>query len=432
MNKDDFDFVSLRDLRIGLFVDLDLGWLAHPFATSRFKIVNDRQIEILKGLGVDRIRYVPTASDPIAPANGTASELAEATRLAMAEAQTQLQAARKQRADTRAAQQQSLAACERRFVESTQSYHQTLSLVHTKPREAAQLCQSMVQSLVSEIYLQGESAIRLLTETAGDKAAMHPVNVTVISLLLARAMGLQGQALTDLGIAAMLHDIGKIELPERVRKWDDSFSSTDSRVYQEHVQQGVRLAKQMGLDAGVIQTIGQHHELADGSGFPQHIKHEAIGVGARILALVNRYDGLCNPNKASTAMTPHEALSTIFAQLKTRFDGLTLSTFVRMMGVYPPGSVVQLNDERHALVVSVNSGRPLKPRLVVHDPDVPRHEALILDLELAPNTSIRRSLKPSSLPVSTLDYLQPRQRLCYFFEPAANANSLASSGPAFG
>jgi hypothetical protein len=89
--------------------------------------------------------------------------------------------------------------------------------------------------------------------------------------------------------------------------------------------------------------------------------------------------------------------------------------------------VVQLNDERHALVVSVNSAKPLKPRVLIHEPAVPRHESIILDLEQAPNTSIRRSLKPSSLPVAAMDYLQPRQRICYFYESAANAGTAALS-----
>ena len=177
----------------------------------------------------------------------------------------------------------------------------------------------------------------------------------------------------------------------------------------------------------MLQTIAQHHEMVDGSGFPDRLKQDAMCPGARILALVNRYDGLCNPAKPSAAMTPHEALALIFSQQKTRFDGVALSAFIRMIGVYPPGSVVQLNDERHALVVSVNTSRPLKPRVMVHEPAVPRHEALILDLEHSPNASIRRSLKPGSLPAAALEYLQPRQRICYFFEAAANAACLAAS-----
>jgi hypothetical protein len=102
--------------------------------------------------------------------------------------------------------------------------------------------------------------------------------------------------------------------------------------------------------------------------------------------------------------------------LKTRFDGVALSAFIRMMGVYPPGSVVQLVDDRYAIVVSVNSSRPLKPRVVVYDPSVSRHEALILDLEKMPNIGIRRSLKPAGLPRDAMDYLSPRLRVCYFFE----------------
>ena len=122
------------------------------------------------------------------------------------------------------------------------------------------------------------------------------------------------------------------------------------------------------------------------------------------------------PSRPTTALTPHEALALIFSQLKNRFDSVALSAFIRMMGVYPPGSVVQLIDERYGMVVSVNSARPLKPRLIVHDRGVARHEAPILDLEMAPSVGIRRSIKPAALPSAAMDFLAPRQRVCYFFE----------------
>ncbi|WP_342617752.1 HD domain-containing phosphohydrolase [Rhodoferax sp. GW822-FHT02A01] len=419
MNTDEFDFVALDDLRVGLFVDLNLGWLAHPFSSSRFKITTERQIDTLKSLGVDRIRYVPARSDPIG--SGEPSPAASALS-----ASFQPPAPEKTQAAT-AATKSALKAgqCERRFTETTQQYRQAMEWLQTDPKNAAQLCQDMVQSLTSEMLTQGDVAIRLLTEAAGDKSAMHPVNVAVISLLLGKALGVQGTALDELGLAAFLHDMGKIKLPERVRRWESNFSSGELKVYQDHVVQGVELARHMGLSAGTVRAIAQHHEMVDGSGFPQHLKGDAMTLNARILALVNRYDGLCNPGKLSAAMTPHEALSTIFSQQKTRFDANVLSAFIRMMGVYPPGSVVQLNDERHAMVVSVNSARPLKPRILVHEPTVPRHQAAVLDLELAPNTSIRRSLKPSSLPATALDYLQPRQRICYFYEPALDSEAAA-------
>jgi hypothetical protein len=87
-----------------------------------------------------------------------------------------------------------------------------------------------------------------------------------------------------------------------------------------------------------------------------------------------------------------------------------------MMGVYPPGSVVQLVDDRFGIVVSVNSVRPLKPKLIVHESGVLREEAPILDLETTTSIGIRRSIKPATLPREALEFLAPRTRVSYFYE----------------
>jgi hypothetical protein len=87
--------------------------------------------------------------------------------------------------------------------------------------------------------------------------------------------------------------------------------------------------------------------------------------------------------------------------------------------------VVQLSDERYALVVSVNSSRPIKPKVIIHDPHIPREDALVINLEHEPQIGIRRSLKPIQLPKAAYDYLSPRKRLCYFFERASDPLSLA-------
>ena len=188
-----------------------------------------------------------------------------------------------------------------------------------------------------------------------------------------------------------------------------------------HVPLGVAHAMKMGLSPGATLVIAQHHEHADGSGFPLRLNTDRMTPLARIVALVNRYDRLCNPNIAAKALTPHESLSMLFAQSKTKFDTAILGAFIKMMGVYPPGSAVQLTDDRFALVVSVNSSRPLKPRVLVHEPKVPRDEALIIDLEKTVGLGVRRSLRPQQLPPNTLAYLSPRPRVAYYFEPAGPA-----------
>jgi hypothetical protein len=118
----------------------------------------------------------------------------------------------------------------------------------------------------------------------------------------------------------------------------------------------------------------------------------------------------------------------MFAQTRSKFDATMLNAFIRMMGVYPAGSVVQLTDDRYALVVSVNSTRPLKPRVLVHDPKVPRDEALHLDLETAPDLGIRRSIRAAQLPPAAMDYLAPRPRVAYFFEAATVVGTAEPDG----
>ena len=142
-----------------------------------------------------------------------------------------------------------------------------------------------------------------------------------------------------------------------------------------------------------------------------------MSLAARIVAIVNRYDNLCNPAARRAALTPHEAVATLFAQGRQAFDATVLNAFIRVVGVYPAGSLVQLTDDRYAMVVAVNSSRPLKPRVLVHDTQAPRNEARVVNLEQAGDLGIRRSLPAAKLPAAALAYLDPRPRVSYFFEP---------------
>jgi HD-GYP domain-containing protein (c-di-GMP phosphodiesterase class II) len=268
------------------------------------------------------------------------------------------------------------------------------------------------------MLVDGDMCIRLLSCSAGDNAGAHAMNVAVIALLMGRVFGLSDEEMLDLGTGALMHDVGKLDLPERMRHFDERFGKDDLAAYRDHVAHGVAHGRRMGMRPGALLVLAQHHENADGSGFPLRVKSERMSVAARIVALVNRYDNLCNPPVLTQAHTPHESLSLLFAQAQSKFDASMLNSFIRMMGVYPAGSVVQLTDDRYALVMSVNSTRPLKPNVLVHDPKLPRDEALHLNLMTMPDLGIRRSLKPAQLPAEALDYLAPRPRVAYFFESA--------------
>ena len=445
--------IDVQALRVGMFVHLDVGWMSHPFPLSSFRITTPAQVATIRSLGLARVRWSPqdsdlslldggaltaaakrpasaAANDDGASGGGAvaaagASEEAEAPpepatepgRLEPA-ALSPEEGARIARQIRLEAQREAQKLCERQYGEASRACRQTLELVAARPAEARAQAESLVRALVDKMIDAREICIRILAEGAADKASMHAMNVGIISLLMGRCFGFSAEEIQDLGVGAMLHDIGKLELPARLRHREDNFSPSELRVYQEHVETGLVQAKRMGLSAGATAVIAQHHEHADGSGFPVGLNSDRMTMAARIVALVNRYDNLCNPRLPARALTPHEALSLLFAQGRSKFDTSILGAFIKMMGVYPPGSTVQLTDDRYATVLAVNSSRPLKPSVLVHDPAVPREEALVLDLENAVGLGIRRSIKAQQLPPTALDYLAPSQRIAYFFEPA--------------
>jgi putative nucleotidyltransferase with HDIG domain len=438
------DLIDVQALRVGMVVHLDVGWMSHPFPLSSFRITSAAQLDTIRALGLQRVRWSPHESereDPAAAGEAANERVAEPDGAADAandaagsgdeptvpgtdavevlSHEDRAAAARKRRLQR---QREAGLLCERQYAEAARACRHTLDMVAERPQQARAQAEALAHAVVEKMIGEQDLCIRMLGEAAGDKASMHAMNVAVIALLMGRCFGFADEDMEDLGVGAMLHDVGKIDMPARLRHREDNFSPSETRVYQEHVELGVFQARRMGLSAGASAVIAQHHEHADGSGFPAGLNTDRMTMGARIVSLVNRYDNLCNPHLLARSLTPHESLSLLFAQGRSKFDTSILNAFIRMMGVYPPGSVVQLTDDRYALVLAVNSSRPLKPCVRVHDPAVPREESLVLDLENSPGLGIRRSIRPQQLPPTALDYLAPSQRVAYFFEPPAPAD----------
>jgi putative nucleotidyltransferase with HDIG domain len=444
------DLIDVQALRVGMFVHLDIGWMKHPFPLSSFRITSAAQLATIRSLGLRSVRWSPQQSDlgpqdddephsrpgalaalPVDAANDSdlgdvdAADTvpsyavpADDATLAATQAASR---ARGERQKKLARQREARERCERQYAEAARACRQTIDLVPGKPHEARAQAESLARAITGKMVGEQDLCIRMLAEGAGDKASMHAMNVAIIALLMGRCFGFNDEEMQDLGVGAMLHDVGKLELPARLRHREDNFSPNEARVYEEHVEMGLVQARRMGLSAGATAVIAQHHEHADGSGFPAKLNSDRMTMAARIVALVNRYDNLCNPHLLARAMTPHESLSLLFAQGRSKFDTSILGAFIKMMGVYPPGSTVQLTDDRYALVVAVNSSRPLKPNVLVHDATTPREEALVLDLETASGLGIRRSVRHAQLPPPALGYLAPSARVSYFFEPSQPA-----------
>ena len=182
----------------------------------------------------------------------------------------------------------------------------------------------------------------------------------------------------------MFHDVGKHDIPDRIVRKAEALTNPELSLLKQHCAYGVETGRKLGLPAAALAVIMQHHENIDGSGYPSGLKGGECNLLARTVAVVNAFDNLCNPIKPSLAMTPHQALSLMYAQQRARFDETALTAFVRCMGIYPPGTVVVLSNDCIGLVVSVNSAKPLKPTVLIYDPQVPRERAILVELESEP------------------------------------------------
>jgi HD-GYP domain-containing protein (c-di-GMP phosphodiesterase class II) len=428
--------IAVEELRVGMVIHLDGGWLSHPFPLSTFRIASVDQIATVRGLGLARVRWSPEkselpvpevanvadvaagASAPSAADNASVVPLARADAALPLHAELSTEAVRRQ---WLAQQRDAAQRCERQYGEAAKVYREAQDAVLTRPAHAGRTSEALTRAMLDKMLGSEDIGIRLVSG-GGDRNAAHALNVAVISMLIGRTLGLGEQDMQDIGVGALLHDAGKLEVVDRCRHAEEGFSSAELAAYRDHVPKGVALGTRMGLSPGALAVLAQHHEHADGTGFPDRLNSDRMNIGARIVAIVNRYDNLCNPGSRAPALTPHEAVAMLFAQGRLRFDAAVLGAFIRMMGVYPAGSLVQLTDDRYGLVVGVNSSRPLKPRVLVHDAPAgrsPGAASQLIDLECVPDLGIRRSLAAHKIPAASLQVLDPRPRVAYYFEPMA-------------
>jgi hypothetical protein len=144
----------------------------------------------------------------------------------------------------------------------------------------------------------------------------------------------------------------------------------------------------------------------------------------RIVSIANVYDNLCNHIDVKQSLTPHEAISSMYLRRSSQFDGAIMATMVKSLGIYPPGTLVQLSNGAFGLVVSINIGESMRPNVLVYDADTPKANAIVLNLsEESEDIYISGSMRPSTLSSEVFDYLNPRERINYYAAPHK------SSGP---
>lgn len=418
--------IDVNQLRVGLYVHLDLGWMDHPFTLSNFKLHNEDQIQKIKGIGLKTLRYDPKRSDcpplPVAKPNVKMISPESATEQGMAQGEEVASAETVEPViDTKLMRHKQLHHAidesEKKFVVASDTIKNIQRNILTSSRQCLEQATLLVNDIVESTLSEGDIAIHALNgNRSSDAHYQHALNVTVLSMILAKSIEISREDAQLLGLAAILHDIGKLEVSDKILLKKDPLTHAEHAHYQLHSEFGARMIKSIGLSPRIAKVVLQHHELADGSGYPAGLKADKTDPLARIIVLANNYDTLCNPKNMTGAKTPYEALAYMFAHQRSKFDEDLLKRLIKSLGVYPPGSIVKLSNEQYATVVSVNPNYPLKPYVKIHAKQGKEEEDVIVDLREEVNINITACLKHAQIPPEVLKQLNPRKRVSYFVD----------------
>ncbi len=422
MSKEENVTIQTRQLQPGMYVYIDLGWMDHPFPLNRFKINSEEQIRTIRALGIQNIRYSPSNSDvpPLSAEPVVISVAAPVTPVVSPEVVAML--LEKQMHRERLEQHRAkVNECQKTVANAAKLMRTINSEIFSRPAVCMASAHQLIDSFL-EILLSGNGTVlfALNDKLAGEEIYTHSVNVSVLATLIAKELKVPAAEIKQIGMGCLFHDIGKLEIPTKVTLKTDPLTSAEKSLLQEHASYGEKIAGKAMLDPAALAIVSQHHEYIDGTGYPYKLKQDKISLLAQLVAIINLYDNLCNPINPARALTPHEALSTLFTQYRTKLNAKILQAFIRFMGVYPPGSIVSLSDGTIGIVVSVSSGKSLRPTLLVYDPDVPKEEAILLDLETLPEVNISKAIRPALLSPEVFSYLSPRKRATYFFDATKN------------
>lgn len=220
-----------------------------------------------------------------------------------------------------------------------------------------------VNKIIEQLFLNDDIIINLYEiKTVDDYTFSHCVNVCIYSLIIGISLGYSKQRLKDLGVGAILHDIGKLTISEYILKKPEQLNDTEYEEIKKHARVGFEiLSKNKSVSILSSYIALSHHERFDGTGYPAKLSGNDIHECARIVAIADVYDALTSDRVYRKKLRPHEVVEYITTIGARHFDPILVKNFVRYIALYPLGSGVILNTRERAIVVRINRQLPTRP-----------------------------------------------------------------------
>lgn len=221
----------------------------------------------------------------------------------------------------------------------------------------------LVDDIVYDIMNNKDAIVNMVDIKVFDEYTFyHSVNVAILSMSIGVGLNLSKRELYNLGLAAVLHDIGKVYVNKDILLKQGKLTEREFEEIKKHSEDGYKHLKNT-YEIPVSSYVGvlQHHERYDGAGYPFRKSKDEISLFGRIICIADVYDAITSNRPYREAMLPSEAMEYIMANSNSMFDTKIVNIFVNRIAAYPIGLSIKLSNNKHALVVDNNVGAPLRP-----------------------------------------------------------------------
>ncbi|NVJ66945.1 MAG: HD-GYP domain-containing protein [Gammaproteobacteria bacterium] len=396
--------ISSHELQIGMTViELDRPWTDLPVMFQELKITKDSEIQLLQKycqhVFIDYESFKMQKEQQIAA-------LRRQIRY-----KTKARSAKKVRKHLK----EELPKAKKAFDNSNKHIHEVMQQVQKDGNIDIESSKKLVSDCVASI-LSEPSAMFWMTKIKDqdEYTAEHCLRVGILAIAFGRHLQLSPEELELIGLCGMLHDVGKMKVPSSILNKEGPLTDEEFDIVKEHTVLGYVFLKEHGGIAEQVCTAAyNHHENLSGDGYPREIDAAYLSLYDRIIAIVDSYDAMTSDRCYRKGMSPDKATAILYKETKHRYDEYLVKEFIKMVGVYPVGSFVQLNNGFHAIVLAANPDSKLSPvvEIISDENQVPLKRKVAVDLSKGKKYKgvelrIAKSISDTDVNIDMSDFIQ--------------------------
>lgn len=356
--------IDVKQLSVGMYLKEFCGsWIDHPFWRNSFVITDPKDIERIRASKIQAVWIDCAKGLDVAP---DATPLSEAETESQVDAELKL-AIQSTRDKAPASMHEEMARAAKICAQAKQAVTSMFEEARMGKAVDSGNARKLVEEISDSVTRNPGALISLARlKTADDYTYMHSVAVCALMISLGRQIGVDENTIPRLGIAGLLHDLGKAMMPQDVLNKPGKLTDEEFGIMKCHPSEGAKLLQSSeSIDDIALDVALHHHEKTDGSGYPEGLKDNEISLYAKMGAVCDVYDAITSNRPYKAGWDPAESLRRMAEWANGHFDPTVFQAFVKSLGIYPIGSLVRLSSGRLGLVVEQSPKSLLTPRIKV-------------------------------------------------------------------